>query len=95
MERTKFTPTLDEPQSFFNGSKLRPEVLLSFFKKLHKSDFLLVLSSFTGAWFSNPFSQGESTIVTKGDNQFDNVNRVSFLFLFFGEPGKFCERTKM
>jgi hypothetical protein len=23
------------------------------------------------------------------------VNWVSFLFFFFGEPGKFCERTKM
>jgi hypothetical protein len=41
-------------------------------KKPHKSGFLLVLDSFTGAWFSNWFSQGETTIVTKGDNQFNN-----------------------
>ncbi len=30
MERTELTPTLEEPPNFFNGSKLRPEVL---FKK--------------------------------------------------------------
>jgi len=71
MERTELTPTLEEPPNFFNGSKLRPEVLFKK-KKPHKSGFLLVLDSFTGAWFSNWFSQGETTIVTKGDNQFNN-----------------------
>ncbi len=36
MERTKLKPTLEEPPSFFNGSKLRPEVLFKNFKTSQK-----------------------------------------------------------
>jgi hypothetical protein len=48
MERIELTPTLEEPPCFFNGSKLRPEVLLRK-KKPHKSGFLLALGNFTRA----------------------------------------------
>jgi hypothetical protein len=52
MERTELTPTIEEPPSFFNGSKLRQEVLFKIKKTSQK-------------WFSTSVGQFHWALVLK------------------------------